>query len=264
MKHLILIILFLICFSPARASVVRNVPYLVKIVVIHDTVFVDNTPYCLLKKQDDAYIISTLNLDEVMYIAPYYRNGQPYYRVSVSPTQEVYFADISDHFIRDFLHDFIEHQPIEDGYFSTYGMHMLVEDELDARVFFTEKELPRALDTAEIIRQEISWVPTDNKDSTVIMSGGVPFAYYTLWNWRDYGAARYDVRRKTGATYHYYIYRVQDNKLLAEVQVADWWQTQVTIITPDGWWYRFGRIPKIEDLMRVACKLVILRETLHH
>lgn len=262
MKHIVLLLLVHMLCSQAVAKVVNAPNRLKSIIIVNDTIFVDNTPYGLFKSTDGAYTFSTLDISEIMYIQPFTRNNKEYYKVSFSPLKQVYFAEKKAGTIKHIVDNAIKNGVVEDGYFSAYGTNMLTKELLRSKVFMTPAELPELKTPDDILAQKIRWEETDNEDSTLIISGNNKLAYFKKRHWREYGIRRRHVRVSTESTYRYFIYSTSDDSPLAEVRVADWWQTEVTIISPDGWTYKFKNVPKTDDLMRVAAKLVLYREAL--
>lgn len=264
MKHFITLFAFVCCSLSAIGSIHNTPPvFLEKIVVINDTVFVNGQPYCLFKKQGNMYTLSSLSIDLVMYVRPYPRNGKVYYSIMIPPIHATYFAEKDSSFFTDLLQSASQYGIIEDGYFSSYGTHLLVTDKLESKKWMEIKDLPELVDEEEIFNKHISWKGTENRDSTIIMADDVPVAYYYRVNWLDLGVNRFEKMSATKATYIYYIKRIGDDAPLAEVQVQDWWQTIVTVITPDGWKHKFTNVSKTEDLMRISCKMALLRDALN-
>ena len=74
--------------------------------------------------------------------------------------------------------------------------------------------------------------------------------------------SRFPTMASTKATYRYFIYSIDSNKPMAEVRVADWWTTGVTVITPDNNQYFFKDIPKNEDFLTIVAKLLLARQVI--
>lgn len=263
MKLLLSLILTFVVSVQVSATYILPSLYLKKVIVRNDTVFVDHTPYCIFKAQGNGYVISTLDINEIMYVEPFTRNGKHYYKISISPLRKIFYAEKRNDLLSQLINDAVNYQLIEDSFFSAYGANTFIKDKLAGREFIPEWQLPKMVNPYEVLKQNISWAETPNNDSTVILADGVAAAYYTRRHWREFGVESFITLVDTKAEYRYFIYKVDDNKPLAEVRVADWWKTKVTIITPDGWTYQFENIPKTDDLMRVATKLVLLKEALN-
>lgn len=228
--------------------------------IINDTVFHGGQPYCLLTENNETYSISTLELSEIAYIAATSRNGRIYLAIEFTPLKRVYYTEQVSGFLTEFLHALAKHEVIENGHFSPYGTNMLIEEKKRAGQLKEEWELPANETKPVALNWNIGWKATDNDDSTLILADGVPFAYYTYRSWRDYGVDRFPTMASTKATYRYFIYSIDTDKPMAEVRVADWWVTGVTIITPDNKQYFFKDIPKNEDFLTVVAKLLLARQ----
>jgi hypothetical protein len=260
MKYLFSILILITCcysmnaYSSVRQGKINNLD------IIHDTVFHNKLPYCLLTENNETYSISTLQLSEISYITTITRNGRIYLAIEFTPLKRVYYTEQVNGFLTEFLHVLIKHEVIEDGYFNPYGANMLIEEKKRAGQLKEEWELPANESKAMVLNWNISWKSTDNDDSTVILADGVPFAYYTYRSWRDYGVDKFPTMASTKAAYRYFIYSIDANEPMAEVRVADWWITGVTVITPDNKQYFFKDIPKNDDFLTVVAKLLLARQ----
>lgn len=229
--------------------------------IVNDTVFHNEMAYCLFTGNQETYSISTLELSEIAYITTIHRNGRVYLKIEITPFKRVYYAEKVNSFLTEFLHALVKHEVIDNGYFNPYGANMLIEEKKSTGQFKEEWELP---DEPKPVASNwnISWKTTDNDDSTLILADGVPFAYYTYRYWKDYGVDRFPTMASTKATYRYFIYSIDSNKPMAEVRVADWWTTGVTVITPDNNQYFFKDIPKNEDFLTIVAKLLLARQVI--
>ena len=80
------------------------------VVITNDTVFVDGAPYCILKQVGNTYAISTLDINEIIYIQPFIRNQKEYYKISITPLRVSYYAEKAPNFINHLAKNVVKYQ----------------------------------------------------------------------------------------------------------------------------------------------------------
>lgn len=255
------LILYIICISATAGGSHSFVKQgkISSIEITADTVWSNHQPYCLLIEQDGVQKIRTFTKESIVYIQPVQRQNRKWYRTAIAPLNRVYYTPYSDGFVTSFLHLFIKHDVIKDGYFNAYGANMLVKEWQAAGQLLEEWELPIAKPSVATSDYNISWKNTPGKDTVLILNNGAPFAYYVHRHWTSYGVDSWHVIKTTDAHYRYFIHRL-DHTPMAEVRVQDGWKTNVKIITPDSTEYLIKEVPDNKDFMTIAAKLLLVQD----
>lgn len=259
MKGLLLIAISLLATNSTHAAGYVRQGKIQTLTVHNDTLRNNNKPYCLFRERDGLYSVSTFSLQHLVYIQKVSKKGTAYYRVLFAPLNQVYFTPYSPNAMDALLQDCINYALIEDEYFSAYGANNMIKNRLANGSFITEENIPTTNEKPTVYNWNISWKSTTNKDSTIILANGVPFAYYIYRNRRDYGVDRYHIAHLTKCNYRYFIYKL-DKTPMAEVRVADAWKTKVTVIAEDGEELTIQEVPNNEDFMTIVAKLLLLKD----